>query len=115
MILEHWPEPPQLGPGSPDRCDVFPVALGVEPIYLNRRGSIKVMLCAAIGTALDGWPILSTRSIEAATLLRMGNSPLSAPVLASGWGLRPERMVLRYARSQEYAPGFCRCHYGVFA
>jgi hypothetical protein len=27
---------------------------------------------------------LSTRSIEAATLLRTGNSPLSAPELASG-------------------------------
>ena len=33
---------------------------------------------------MDKWPILSTRSIEAATLLRTGNSPLSAPELASG-------------------------------
>jgi hypothetical protein len=56
MILEHWPEPPQLGPRSPDRCDKFPVALGVEAIYLNRPGSMKLMLCAAIRTAywIDG-------------------------------------------------------------
>jgi hypothetical protein len=56
MILAHWPEPQQLGPRSPDRCDVFPVALGVEAIYLNRRGSMKLMLCAAIGTPhwMDG-------------------------------------------------------------
>ena len=35
-------------------------------------------------SALASWPILSTRSIEAAILLRTGNSPLSAPELASG-------------------------------
>src|ERR1700674_2250397 len=56
MISEHWPELPQLGRRSVDRCDVFPVALGVDAIYLNRRGSMKSMLCAAIGTAhsIDG-------------------------------------------------------------
>jgi hypothetical protein len=32
---------------------------------------------------LDKWPILSTRSIEATTLLRTGNSPLSALERAS--------------------------------
>ena len=44
------------GRRSTDRCDVFPVALGVEAIYLNRRGRMKLMLCAAIGTAhwIDG-------------------------------------------------------------
>ena len=53
---EHWPEFPQLGRRSADRCDVFPVALGVEEIYLNRLRSMKLMLCAAIGTAhwIDG-------------------------------------------------------------
>ena len=58
MISEHWPERPQLGRRSVDRCDVFPVALGVEAIYLNRRGSMKSMLCAAIGAAhwIDGRP-----------------------------------------------------------
>jgi hypothetical protein len=40
------------------------VRLGVESIYLNRRGSRNR------DSALDRWPILSTRSIEAATLLR---------------------------------------------
>jgi hypothetical protein len=34
-----------------NRCVVFPVAFGVETIYLNRRGSMKLVLCAAIGTA----------------------------------------------------------------
>ena len=48
---EHCPELPQLGPRSVDRCDVFPVALGVEAIYLDRRCSMKSMLCATIGTA----------------------------------------------------------------
>src|SRR5713226_9708505 len=56
MISEHWPELPQLHRRSVDRRDVFPVALGVEAIYLNRWGSMKSMLCAAIGTAhwIDG-------------------------------------------------------------
>jgi hypothetical protein len=56
MISEHWPELPQLGRRSVDRCDVFPVVLGVEAIYLNRRCSMMSMLCAAIGTAqwIDG-------------------------------------------------------------
>jgi len=48
---EDWPDLPLLSRRSVDRCDVFPVALGVEAIYLNRRGSMKSMLCAAIGTA----------------------------------------------------------------
>jgi hypothetical protein len=43
------------------------------------------MLRAAIGTAhWIKWLILSTRSVAAALLLRTGNSPLSAPELASG-------------------------------
>jgi len=56
MISEHWPELPQLGRRSVDRYDVFPVALGVEAIYLNRRSSMKSMLFATIGTAhsIDG-------------------------------------------------------------
>src|SRR5882762_7954562 len=85
VISEHWPELPQLGRRSVDHCDVFPVALGVEAIYLNRLRCMKLMVRAAIGTA--HWikcPILSTRSIEAATLLRTDNSPLSALQLASG-------------------------------
>jgi len=45
---------------------------------------MKLMLCAAIGTAHWIVPILSARSIEAATLFRTGNSPLSARELASG-------------------------------
>ena len=47
---------PQLGRRSVDRCDVFPLALGVEAIDLNRRCSVMSMLCAAIGTAhrIDG-------------------------------------------------------------
>ena len=55
-VSEHWPYLPQLSRRSVDRCDVFPVALGVEVIYLNRRASMKSMLCAAIGTAhwIDG-------------------------------------------------------------
>jgi hypothetical protein len=50
------PKFPHLGLRFRDRCDVFPVALGVEAIYLNRRGSMKLMLCAAIRTAhwIDG-------------------------------------------------------------
>jgi len=41
---------------SVDRCDIFPVALGVEAIDLNRRCSVMSMLRAAIGTAyrIDG-------------------------------------------------------------
>jgi hypothetical protein len=50
-ISEHWPELPQLARRSVDRCDIFPVVLGVEAIYLNRRCSMKPMLFAAIGTA----------------------------------------------------------------
>ena len=54
--IGHWPELPQLGRRSVDRCDVFPVALGVEAIDLNRRCSVMSMLCAAIRTAhwIDG-------------------------------------------------------------
>jgi hypothetical protein len=48
---EHWPELPQLGWRSVDRCEVFPLAHGVEAIYVNRRDSMKSILCAAIGTA----------------------------------------------------------------
>ena len=53
---EHWPELPQSGRRSVDHCDVFPVAHGVEAIYLNRRCRMMSMLCAAIGTAhwIDG-------------------------------------------------------------
>src|SRR5258708_16275065 len=53
---QHQSELPQLGRRSVDRCDVFPVALGVEVIYLNRLRSMKVMLCAATGTGhwVDG-------------------------------------------------------------
>jgi len=51
LISEHLPELRQLGRRSVDRCDVFPVALGVEAIDLNRRCSVMSMLCAAIGTA----------------------------------------------------------------
>ena len=56
MISEPWPEHPQLTRRSVDRCEIFPVALGVEAIYLNWRFSMKSMLCAAIGTAhwIDG-------------------------------------------------------------
>jgi hypothetical protein len=56
LISEHWPELPQLGRRSVDRCDVFPVALGVDALDLNRRCSVMSMLCAAIGTAhwIDG-------------------------------------------------------------
>ena len=56
LISEHWPELPQLGRRSVDRCDIFPVALGVEAIDLNRRCSVMSMLSAAIGTAyrIDG-------------------------------------------------------------
>jgi hypothetical protein len=54
--MTSWPELPQLDRRPVDRCDVFPVALGVEAIYLNRRCSMKSMLYAAIGTAhsIDG-------------------------------------------------------------
>ena len=48
---QHQPELQQLGRRSVDHCDVFPVALGVEAIYLNRRDSMKLMFCSAIGTA----------------------------------------------------------------
>lgn len=56
LISEHWPELQPLGRRSVDRCDVFPVALGAEAIYLNRRCSVMSKLCAAIGTAhwIDG-------------------------------------------------------------
>ena len=55
-VIGHWPELPQLGRRSVDRCNVFPVALGVEAIDLNRRCSVMSMLRAAIGTAhrIDG-------------------------------------------------------------
>jgi hypothetical protein len=55
-VFRAEPKFPHLGLRSRDRCDVFPVALGVEAIYLNRRGSMKLMLCAAIGTShwIDG-------------------------------------------------------------
>src|SRR6267154_6559413 len=48
---QHQPELPQLGRRSVDHCDVFPVALRVEAIYLNRLRSMKLMFRAAIGTA----------------------------------------------------------------
>ena len=48
---EHKSELSQLGRRSVDRCDVFPVALGVEAIYLNRLRCMKLMFRAAIGTA----------------------------------------------------------------
>src|SRR5712671_3675567 len=85
VISEHWPELPQLGRRSVDHCDVFPVALGVEAIYLNRLRCMKLIVRAAIGTAhwINGRSY-STRSIEAATLLRTDNSPLSAPEHAPG-------------------------------
>src|ERR1700730_725468 len=53
---EHRPELLHLGQRFVDRCDVFPVDLGVEAIYPNRRGSVKSMLCAATGTPhrIDG-------------------------------------------------------------
>jgi hypothetical protein len=43
----------QLGRRSADRCDVFPLALGVEAIHLNRLSSVLVMLCAAIGIPIS--------------------------------------------------------------
>ena len=112
---EHWPELPQLGRRSADRCDVFPVALGVEAIYLNRRGSMKLMLCAAIGAAhwIDGGSYRPGPSKQ-----QLCSARAIHHFLLRSWhqvGLRSERMVPHYARSQEYAPGFCRCHYGVFA
>jgi hypothetical protein len=42
---------PQLRRLAADRCEVFAVALGVEAIYFNLLGSMKSMLCAAIGAA----------------------------------------------------------------
>ena len=48
---EDWPDLPLLSRRSVDRCDVFPVALGVEAIHLDRRGSMKLMFCAAIAAA----------------------------------------------------------------
>ena len=56
VVFEHQPDFSQLGRRSVDRCDVFPVALGVEAIYLNRLRTMKSMLFAAIGTAhwIDG-------------------------------------------------------------
>jgi hypothetical protein len=44
LISEHWLELPQLGRRFVDRCDVFPVALGVESIYLNRMKRILLIL-----------------------------------------------------------------------
>ena len=40
----------QLSWPAADRCDVFPVAFGVEVMQLNRRGTLNLMLCAAIRT-----------------------------------------------------------------
>ena len=63
FFIGHQPSCPQFSSTLPqlrrlaaDRCDVLPVALGVETIYLNRRGRMKLMLYAAIGTAhrIDG-------------------------------------------------------------
>lgn len=112
---EHWPELPQLGRRSADRCDVFPVTLGVEAIYLNRRGSMKLMLCAAIGAAhwIDGGSYRPGPSKQ-----QLCSARAIHHFLLRSWhqvGLRSERVVPHCARSQEYAPGFCRCHYGVFA
>jgi hypothetical protein len=117
MILEHWPEPPQLGPRSPDRCDVFPVALGVEAIYLNRRGSMKLMLCAAIGTPhwMDGRsyrPGPSKQQPRSAwaihhSLLRSWHPSIQCAVPIVGWasdlragfyaGLEARSMLLAFA------------------
>jgi hypothetical protein len=53
LFMEHSPE---LDRRSADRCHVFPVSLGIEAIHLDRRGSMKSMLCAAIAAArqIDG-------------------------------------------------------------
>jgi hypothetical protein len=106
MTSEHWPELPQLDRRPVDRCDVFPVALGVEAIYLNRRGSMKLMLCAAIGTAhrIDGRsyrPRPSKQHLCAARAIHH--------FLLRSWhqvGLRPERMALRYARARSMLLAF---------
>jgi len=73
MISEPQPELPHLGLRSTD-CDIPQSARSHEVDALRRNRD----------SALDTCPILSTRSIEAATLFRRGNSPLSAPELASG-------------------------------
>jgi hypothetical protein len=90
MFLEQWPELPQLARRSADRCDVFPIALGVEAIYLNRRGSMKLMLCAAIGTAhwMDGRSYRPGPSKQQLCSARAIHHPL-----LRSWhqvGLRPE-------------------------
>src|SRR6267154_486662 len=82
---QHQPELPQLGRRSVDHCDVFPVALRVEAIYLNRLRSMKLMFRAAIGTAhwINGRSYRPGPSKQQLCSAR-ANSPLSALELASG-------------------------------
>jgi len=88
----------QLSWPAADRCDVFPVAFGVEVMQLNRRGTLNLMLCAAIRATHRIYgrtcrPDPSKKQLCAARTMYHS--------LLRSWhrvGLSPKSMALRYAR-----------------